>query len=293
VSSLQISNISKQFDNHLALNDVSIAISFGKTMALLGHNGAGKSTLIRIILQIIGETSGQVLLDGKKLVESDIRRFGYLPEERGLYKGMKVLDQLVYFGRLRGLSKSRARDSGELWLKKMNLLSWSNKPVIDLSKGMQQKVQFIAAIIHDPDIIILDEPFSGFDPVSVQSMIAIILELKAEGKTILFSSHQMDAVEEICDEIAILNKSKIVLKGSLLQLKEKYGSDNYVLLGKGNLQSNQILQIIDQTNEGWVVKPLKEIKTVIEYLNKEIVLLAFYKEQPSLTDIFIKSFNLG
>ena len=206
---LEIKNIRKEYKGHLALDNVSLTIPLGKTMALLGHNGAGKSTLIRVLLQIISRTSGEILLNNKPLVEDDIRRFGYLPEERGLYKGMKVLEQLVYFARLRGLAKKEATTNAKEWLYKMSLSDWSDKTVIDLSKGMQQKIQFITAVIHNPDIIILDEPFSGFDPVNAQLFVSVILDLKKEGKTILFSSHQMNAVEDICDEIAILNLSLI------------------------------------------------------------------------------------
>ena len=293
MSTLQIKNITKQYQGHLALNDVSLTIPLGKTIALLGHNGAGKSTLIRILLQIISKTSGQIVLAGKEMQEKDIRKFGYLPEERGLYKGMRVLEQLIYFARLRGVTKKEGKIAAQFWLEKMGLLEWSNKIVLDLSKGMQQKIQFITAIIHNPQIIILDEPFSGFDPVNVRSWVAIILELKADGKTILFSSHQMDAVEEICDQIAILNNSKIVLQGSLEELKEQFASNNYSVRGKGKLQSNQYLKIVKVNNEGWVLEPLKSIKEMIDYLNNTIDLESFQKEEPSLNEIFIKSFNLG
>ncbi len=289
---LEIKNISKQYDGHLALNDVSMRIPLGKTIGLLGHNGAGKSTLIRILLQIISKSSGEILLDGKVMEASAIRLFGYLPEERGLYKGMKVLEQLVYFARLKGLTKQKATASAESWLDKMSLSDWKDHTVIDLSKGMQQKIQFITAVIHDPKIIILDEPFSGFDPVNAQVLIDVILDLKKEGKTILFSSHQMEAVEEICDEITILNKAKIVLSGSLEELKRRYASANYLVVGKGELQSNKLLEVVDVTENGWVILPLVAVKEVITFLNETMELESFEKEEPSLTDIFISSFNL-
>ena len=246
---LEIKNIRKEYKGHLALDNVSLTIPLGKTMALLGHNGAGKSTLIRVLLQIISRTSGEILLNNKPLVEDDIRRFGYLPEERGLYKGMKVLEQLVYFARLRGLAKKEATTNAKEWLYKMSLSDWSDKTVIDLSKGMQQKIQFITAVIHNPDIIILDEPFSGFDPVNAQLFVSVILDLKKEGKTILFSSHQMNAVEDICDEIAILNKSKVVLQGSLADLKEKYATANYQIVGEGHLESNKLFKVVDSAKD--------------------------------------------
>jgi ABC-2 type transport system ATP-binding protein len=293
VSLLEIKNITKQYDGHLALDDVSLQIPLGKTIALLGHNGAGKSTLLRILLQIISKSSGDILLNGQPVREDDIRRFGYLPEERGLYKGMKVLEQLVYFARLRGLSKQEATKNAKHWLKKLSLFEWADKTVIDLSKGMQQKVQFITAVIHNPDIIILDEPFSGFDPVNAKVFVSVILDLKAAGKTILFSSHQMEAVEDICDEIAILNKSKIVLQGTLEELKEKYATKKYVVEGVGRLLSNSLYKVIEQKQDYWLIEPLVDINKVIDYLNKNIELNSFRKEEPSLTDIFIDSFNLG
>lgn len=293
MSLLEIKKLTKQYDKHLALDAVSLKIPFGKTMALLGHNGAGKSTLIRVLLQIISRTSGEILLNDKPMTEKDIRRFGYLPEERGLYKGMKVLEQLVYFARLRGLSKQQAQNNAKTWLEKMSLSDWGDQTVIDLSKGMQQKIQFITAVIHDPDIIILDEPFSGFDPVNAQLFVAVILDLKAAGKTILFSSHQMNAVEDICDEITILNKSKVVLQGSLGELKEKYESKNYLIHGVGKLRSNDLFKVIETNQTSWLIEPVAETKDVISYLNETISLQAFQKEEPSLTDIFIDSFNLG
>lgn len=293
MSLLEIKKLTKQYDKHLALDAVSLKIPLGKTMALLGHNGAGKSTLIRVLLQIISRTSGEILLNDKPMTEKDIRRFGYLPEERGLYKGMKVLEQLVYFARLRGLSKQQAQNNAKTWLEKMSLSDWADQTVIDLSKGMQQKIQFITAVIHDPDIIILDEPFSGFDPVNAQLFVAVILDLKAAGKTILFSSHQMNAVEDICDEITILNKSKVVLQGSLSELKEKYASKNYLVHGVGKLRSNDLFKVIETNQTSWLIEPVAETKDVISYLNETISLQAFQKVEPSLTDIFIDSFNLG
>ena len=292
METLKIKNITKKYEGHLALDNVSLTIPLGKTIALLGHNGAGKSTLIRILLQIISKTSGQILLEGEELKEKDIRKFGYLPEERGLYKGMKVLEQLIYFARLRGLTKKVAKENATFWLDKLDLSEWKNKTVFDLSKGMQQKIQFITAIIHNPEIIILDEPFSGFDPVNAKTIIGIILELKAAGKTILFSSHQMDAVEEICDEIAILNKSKIVLQGSLEQLKQQFTTKNYLVTGKGSLKSNKYLIILETNSQSWLVQPLKETNILIDYLNNQIELMSFKKVEPSLTEIFIQSFNL-
>tara|TARA_B100000809_G_scaffold200061_1_gene200222 strand:- start:935 stop:1816 length:882 start_codon:yes stop_codon:yes gene_type:complete len=292
LETLKIKNITKKYEGHLALDNVSLTIPLGKTIALLGHNGAGKSTLIRILLQIISKTSGQILLEGEELKEKDIRKFGYLPEERGLYKGMKVLEQLIYFARLRGLTKKVAKENATFWLDKLDLSEWKNKTVFDLSKGMQQKIQFITAIIHNPAIIILDEPFSGFDPVNAKTIIGIILELKAAGKTILFSSHQMDAVEEICDEIAILNKSKIVLQGSLEQLKQQFTTNNYLVTGKGSLKSNKYLIILETNSQSWLVQPLKETNILIDYLNNQIELMSFKKVEPSLTEIFIQSFNL-
>lgn len=226
---LKIKNIVKNYAQHRALDDVSFDISKGKIHGLLGPNGAGKTTLIRIINQITGPDSGEILFNGEKLQPYHIHKIGYLPEERGLYKKMKIGEQLIYLGQLKGLSKERSKDKIKYWLDKLQMETWWDKKVEDLSKGMQQKVQFVATVLHEPELIILDEPFSGFDPVNAKSIQDEILELNERGATIIYSTHRMESVEELCDNITLINKAKIVLDGSVNEIKSKYKDQTYTL----------------------------------------------------------------
>ena len=210
---LSIRNIVKQYANHRALDNVSIEIEQGSVFGLLGPNGAGKTSLIRIINQITAPDQGEVYLNGEKLNPSHISKIGYLPEERGLYKKMEIGEQMLYLAQLKGLSKADATARIRYWFERMGIQSWWNKKVEDLSKGMQQKVQFIATVVHDPELIILDEPFSGFDPVNAQLITNEILELNQKGATIIFSTHRMESVEQLCDSIALIHKSKKILDG--------------------------------------------------------------------------------
>lgn len=219
---LKIQNLSKKFGSKAALTDVSMEIHPGEIFGLLGPNGAGKTTLIRIINQIIEADSGEIFLQGKTISPADIRKIGYLPEERGLYKKMKVWDQLIYFARLKGLSREEAYQKVNKWLEKLNISSWKSKKIEDLSKGMAQKVQFIATIIHEPALLILDEPFSGFDPVNAEIIKNEILELKEKGTTVILSTHRMESVELLCDRVAMINQSRKILDGSIRQVKTSF-----------------------------------------------------------------------
>src|SRR5690606_31836703 len=210
---LQISQLNKSYENHRALTDVNLFVPKGVIFGLLGPNGAGKTTLIRIVNQIIEQDSGSVEIDGKKLSPDDIRKIGYLPEERGLYKKMKVWDQLIYFSRLKGLVESEAKIQINYWLEKLDIASWKDKKIEDLSKGMAQKVQFIATIVHRPSLLILDEPFSGFDPVNAEIIKNEILELREKGTTVILSTHRMESVELLCDHVAMINQSRKILDG--------------------------------------------------------------------------------
>src|SRR5690606_14902913 len=210
---LEINHIVKQYAGHRALDDVSARVEKGTIFGLLGPNGAGKTSLIRIINQITAPDSGEIYFDGERLNPSHIERIGYLPEERGLYKKMEIGEQMLYLARLKGLSKHEAASRIRHWFEKMEMQSWWNKKVEDLSKGMQQKVQFVATVIHQPDLIILDEPFSGFDPVNANLIKEEILALNRNGATIIFSTHRMESVEELCDSIILINKSKKILDG--------------------------------------------------------------------------------
>jgi len=224
---LEIKNVVKDYASHRALDHVSLNIPRGKIFGLLGPNGAGKTSLIRIINQITGPDSGEIIFDGEPLAPKHIGRIGYLPEERGLYKKMKIGEQMLYLAQLKGLNKKEASDRINYWFEKLDILSWWDKRVEDLSKGMQQKVQFIATVLHQPDLIILDEPFSGFDPVNANLIKDEIIELNKKGATIIFSTHRMESVEELCDHIALINRSQKILDGNIKDIKNKYKNQTY------------------------------------------------------------------
>ncbi|MDD4142727.1 MAG: ATP-binding cassette domain-containing protein [Bacteroidales bacterium] len=224
---IQANHISKQYQTHLALNDVSISIDKGSIFGLLGPNGAGKTTFIRILNQIILPDTGEVLFDGEKLCRKHIERVGYLPEERGLYKKMKVGEQALYLARLKGLDRQTAMNELKKWFVKFEITSWWNKKVEELSKGMAQKVQFITTVLHKPDLLIFDEPFSGLDPVNVNILKEEIINLKNEGATVIFSTHNMESVEELCDSIALIDHSQTVLDGKVREIKRKYKSNKF------------------------------------------------------------------
>ncbi|MFA6806898.1 MAG: ATP-binding cassette domain-containing protein [Bacteroidales bacterium] len=230
---IKCSQITKKFGDYTALNSVDFEIPKNKIFGLLGPNGAGKTTLIRILNQITTPDSGKVYFDGKPLKPNDVQRIGYLPEERGLYRKMEVGEQSVYLARLKGMSRRDATRELKLWFEKFDILSWWNKKVQDLSKGMAQKIQFIITIIHKPELLILDEPFSGFDPVNVKLVRDEILRLKNEGTTIILSTHNMESVEEMCDEIALINKSNLILTGNVLDIRKKYGKNRIEVLYEG------------------------------------------------------------
>ena len=295
---LEIRNVRKQYANHLALNDVSLNIPEGKIFGLLGPNGAGKTTLIRIINQITAPDSGEVLLSGEKLNNSHIANIGYLPEERGLYKKMKVGEQALYLAQLKGLSKKDALKKLKYWFEKFEIQTWWNKKVEELSKGMQQKVQFIVTILHDPKLLIFDEPFSGFDPINANLLKQEILQLKKDGATVIFSTHNMGSVEELCDNIALINKSEKILDGSIEEVRNKYKTNTYEIKFTGNfnmfqatLTSNyEILEHIPYENSNIVkVKLLNQI-TTNELISQMLPLgniSSFTEIIPGMNEIFI------
>jgi ABC-2 type transport system ATP-binding protein len=247
VEALIAKDVTKRYTNHTALDNVTITIPEKKIFGLLGPNGAGKTTLIRIINQIIAADSGEITIFGERLHEKHIGSIGYLPEERGLYKKLKVGEQLIYLAQLKGLSRKDATDKSKTWIKKFEITDWWNKKVEDLSKGMAQKVQFISTVMHEPRLIILDEPFSGFDPVNAQLITKEILELKEKGSTIIFSTHRMETVEDLCDYIAMIDKSKTILEGSKKQVKETYRNNTFVIDHKGAFRlSSQQYQLLNQ-----------------------------------------------
>lgn len=231
---LETSNVVKQYANHLALNNVSIQVPHGTVFGLLGPNGAGKTTLIRIITRITAPDSGEVMIDGRPSKAEDVYKIGYLPEERGLYKKMKVGEQAMYLAQLRGLSKKDAHRELMIWFKRFDIMDWYNRKVEELSKGMQQKVQFISTVIHNPDLLIFDEPFSGFDPVNADIVKREMLRLRDEGKTIILSTHNMESVEELCDNIALIHKSEVVLQGKVFDIRKEHRPDIFRFRLMGN-----------------------------------------------------------
>ena len=232
---LETKDVVKQYAHHLALNKVSISVPQGTVFGFLGPNGAGKTTLIRIITRITAPDSGEVLLEGRPSRAEDVYRIGYLPEERGLYKKMKVGEQAMYLAQLRGMSKQDAHRELMIWFKRFDITSWYNRKVEELSKGMQQKVQFISTVIHNPDLLIFDEPFSGFDPVNADIVKNEMLRLKEEGKTIILSTHNMESVEALCDNIALIHKSEVVLQGRVYDIRNEHrpGIFRFRLYGNG------------------------------------------------------------
>lgn len=239
-------HIVKNYASHRALDDVSIEIPEGSIYGLLGPNGAGKTSLIRIINQITGPDSGELFFKGEKLVPADMSRIGYLPEERGLYKKMKVGEQSLYLARLKGLSRNDAIKQLKFWFEKFEIEAWWEKKVEELSKGMAQKVQFITTVLHEPEMLIFDEPFSGFDPINVELLKREILELRSKGTTIIFSTHNMGSVEEICSHIALINKSRKIIEGPIQDIREKYANDTYRLSIKYNPELNPAACVGDE-----------------------------------------------
>ena len=223
---LELKNVTKEFGDFKAIQNISFKVENGKIFGLIGRNGAGKSTTFRTILRIITQTSGEVLYDNQKITQETLDKFGYLPEEGSLIPSYTVLELCEYYGALKLMETKEIREKLIFWLEKFNILEYLNKKVKDLSKGNRQKIQFIVSNLHEPDFLILDEPFSGLDPISVEELKKCIVELKKEGKTIIFSSHRMDHVEELCDEIAILEKGIIIVKGNLKEIKKKYNNQS-------------------------------------------------------------------
>jgi len=296
VEALSVKNVTKRYTNHVALDNVSLTIPEKSIYGLLGPNGAGKTTLIRIINQIINAEEGEVFIFGEKLQEKHVGAIGYLPEERGLYKKLKVGEQLLYLAQLKGMSRSRAAEQSKKWLKKFQIADWWDKKVEDLSKGMAQKVQFISTVMHEPKLIILDEPFSGFDPVNAQLITQEILGLRDNGSTIIFSTHRMETVEDLCDHIALINKSKKIIEGTKKQVKEQYKSNTFIVEHSGNhfqLAPDKYEIIRQETHEGnhfiTTIKASNEIRAnqVIRELIDKTELQSFREKIPSMADIFI------
>lgn len=299
-SILKADNIIKQYANHRALDDVSIEVPKGCVFGLLGPNGAGKTSLIRIINQITGPDSGSILFDGEPLQPKHVGNIGYLPEERGLYKKMEVGEQAMYLAQLKGMSRPEAKKRLSEWFKKFDISPWWNKKVEELSKGMAQKVQFIVTVLHEPKLLILDEPFSGFDPINTNIVKSEILRLKENGTSIILSTHNMGSVEEICEYIALINNSKKILGGSVKQIKEDFKSGIYELSFKGNMIaftnalgfSCELLDSkqIDDNKTLATVKLGEKTSTndLLKSVVNQVEVFGLQEVIPSMNDIFIK-----
>ncbi|HNX54598.1 MAG TPA: ATP-binding cassette domain-containing protein [Prolixibacteraceae bacterium] len=295
----QANNIVKEYAGHVALSSVSISVKEASIFGLLGPNGAGKTTLIRIINQITAPDSGDLFFDGRAMKAADIYQIGYLPEERGLYKKMKVGEQALYLAQLKGMSKTDALKSLKYWFEKFEIQAWWGKKVEELSKGMAQKVQFITTVIHQPKLLIFDEPFSGFDPINANLLKNEILELKKKGTTIIFSTHNMSSVEEICDHIALINQSKKILDGQIDQVKERFKSNTFEITYKGesdNLQEKlgSHFEILGHDADSH----LKQLKVrflngnsnndLLKILMNQFEIVSFRETIPSMNDVFIR-----
>lgn len=300
---LKIENVTKRFANHVALDDVSLSIPKGSIYGLLGPNGAGKTTLLRIINRITAPDAGRVLLDGKEITQDDVRLIGYMPEERGLYKKMKVGEQAIFFARLKGMSHKDATARLKEWFGKFGIEEWWNKEVGDLSKGMAQKVQFITTVLHEPKLLIFDEPFSGFDPINANLLKSEILALRDKGATIIFSTHNMSSVEEVCDHITLIDKAKNILSGNVDDIRHKHGANIFGIDYRGSEEAlldalNGVCEIMESKPSPAGFNKMKihistddQVRDVIAKANESVEIRSFSEMIPSMNDIFIRAVN--
>lgn len=298
---LEAQHIVKRYARHLALDDVSIAVPQGSVFGLMGPNGAGKTTLIRIINRITAPDSGEILFEGRRFAPTDVARIGYLPEERGLYRKMKVGEQAIYLARLKGIDKATARKRLTEWFEKFDIMPWWNRKVEELSKGMQQKIQFVCTVIHEPDLLIFDEPFSGFDPVNAELLKREILTLRDQGRTIIFSTHNMQSVEEVCDECALFNKSHVVLQGNVSEVRQRFAQGIVSLevetsapLSQEQLSQLSVVESNFYSGEKKQLLRLKmrageDLRDLVQTLPRELHLLSLREEIPSMNEIFIQT----
>jgi ABC-2 type transport system ATP-binding protein len=291
---LSVEDVIKKYGDYTALNKVNISVPKSSIYGLLGPNGAGKTTLMRIINQITAPDHGTIIFNGEKLNKNHIKDIGYLPEERGLYKKMKVGEQALYLAQLKGMSYHKAKENLKYWFEKLEITHWWSKRVEELSKGMAQKIQFVVTVIHKPKLLIFDEPFSGFDPINAAIIRKEILQLRDNGTTIIFSTHRMESVEEICDHIALINNSKTILEGPIDKIKDDFQSNTYeVILKEKNLVSSQEFDILSKNENNYKIKINDNFKLnqTIDIINKNFNIISFKKETPSVEGIFIKSIN--
>jgi ABC-2 type transport system ATP-binding protein len=297
---LSIRHIEKQYAGHKALSDVSLEVESGQIFGLLGPNGAGKTSLIRIVNQITAPDSGEIYFNGEKLNQSHINRIGYLPEERGLYKKMEIGEQMIYLARLKGLTRDEAQKRLKFWFEKLGMETWWKKKIEELSKGMQQKAQFVATVLHEPELIILDEPFTGFDPVNAELIKDEILELNRKGATILFSTHRMESVEELCDSIALINLSHKILDGKVKAIRNSYRNDTYLVEYSGekiNFNGSQPFELLSEKVEDdrHIIKISPKIgntaNEILQYLIPKTSIHLLQEVIPSMNQIFIEQVN--
>lgn len=297
---LSIRNIVKQYAGHRALSDVSLEVGNGQVYGLLGPNGAGKTSLIRIVNQITAPDSGEIFFNGEKLNQSHIERIGYMPEERGLYKKMPIGEQLIYLARLKGLSYDEAKRRIKYWFEKLGMETWWDKKVEELSKGMSQKAQFVSTVLHEPDLIILDEPFSGFDPVNADIIKDEILELNRKGSTIIFSTHRMESVEELCDSIALINLSHKILDGRVKDIRNSYRNNTYNIRYTGSKLDTDALQpytLLDEIADDDAYQMRVQLNTgvdanqVLQYLLPKVQIEMLKEVIPSVHEIFVQKVN--
>lgn len=281
---IECRNVSKSFGEKIALDNVSVDIPEGKIFGLLGPNGAGKTTLIRIINRITIPNDGEVLFNGRPITQRDVEKIGYMPEERGLYRKMEVGEQAMYLAQLKGMSARDAQRELKEWFVRFGIQDWWKKKVEELSKGMAQKLQFITTVVHKPSLMILDEPFSGFDPVNADIIRKEILRLKDEGASIILSTHNMESVEELCDEIALINKSKLVITGEVEAIRREYGNNNVELIYT-DAEGNRFTEVLPRDMEG--------SSTLRTYLDKGVTINSYKELMPRMNDIFIKLVREG
>ena len=300
---IRIENVTKSFAKHVALDNVSLSIPEGSIYGLLGPNGAGKTTLLRIINRITAPDNGSVIFEGREITADDVYRIGYMPEERGLYKKMKVGEQAIFFARLKGMSRKEATDKLKGWFEKFGIESWWNRNVSELSKGMAQKVQFIATVLHEPKLLIFDEPFSGFDPINANLLKSEILALRDKGATIIFSTHNMSSVEEVCDHITLIDKSRNILSGNVEEIRHRHGANIFEIDYRGEeVDLSKAIEgrceIMDSTPSPVGFNKMKlhiatdsEVRGVIAAANGSVEIRSFREIIPSMNDIFIRAVN--
>ena len=291
---LEIKHVIKEYENKKAMDSISLNVNEGRIFGLLGPNGAGKTTLIRIINQITAPDKGEILFSGERFKREHIQNIGYLPEERGLYKSMKVGEQCLYLAQLKGLSKNEAKEKIHHWFKKLDMLDWLNKKVEELSKGMAQKVQFVSTVLHQPKLIILDEPFTGFDPINSEIIKNEIIALKESGSTIILSTHRMESVEELCDDIALINSGQCILEGSVNEIKNNFKEHIFEVQFEGTIQ-NEIQHfdtlMIESGYGIFKAKNKENTHTLIKQVVEQVNVTSFSEKLPTINDVFIQSVN--